>query len=133
MKGNFYIDINGKIEEISLGSGKSRPVRFPVCLAVKHKENIAEVCSDFVLNPTKKKLFIKTRAPLPKGSRVLLNFYIPPESKLLGKFQGKVVETYKDESSSQSMQIEFAQSSREQMLLFQDFLNEKRHLVDLST
>ena len=80
--GHLQIKDNGNIPVL---------VRFPVCLAIKYGDDVTETCPDFVLNIDESWVFIKTDAPLPAGSPLIMHFYIPPETKLLAEVRGMVV------------------------------------------
>jgi hypothetical protein len=132
MNNKLFIDQGGLIEQIFLDSGKRKYTRFPVCLALKCKEAVSEVCPDFVLSTDKKKVLVRTDSPLPKGSRVLMHFYIPPESKLLGVFEGRVTGGWGEKSLDQmGMQITFINYKEFQIRRLQNYLEEKKRLVDL--
>jgi hypothetical protein len=86
---------------------------------------------DFVLNISKGSVFIKTDKQIPKGSRVVMHFYIPPEVQLLGEFEGKVVEAdLNDLNYFKGFYVKFIDHSDDELKRLEEFLEEKRHLVD---
>lgn len=126
----IFVDRQGEVEEFSAGSEKRRHVRFPVCLAVMYNGDVPEVCLDFILNVSKGGLFIKTDFPFPKGSSVIIHIYIPPETKLLGVFEGKVVEVRDDDAYMKGMHVMIMNSTSTDMKRLEDYMEEKRHLFD---
>jgi hypothetical protein len=125
-----FIDRGGTAEGYS-GTERRKHVRFPVCLAIKYGEDVSEDCLDFILNTSKGGVFVRSDCPLPKGTKVIIHFYIPPEDKLLGKFKGKVVGVNLDDRIyPKGMYIKFIDYTKEDMRTLEDYLEEKRHLVD---
>lgn len=130
----FFVDKGGEVEEYSEDAERRKHVRFPVCLAVKYGDSVSEVCPDFVLNISKAGVFIKTDSPLPKGSTVVMHFYIPPEDKLLGEFKGRVVEVNQNNPAYQrGMHIKFIHYTKEEMQSLEDYLEGKKRLIDKKT
>lgn len=129
MSDKLFVDKGGEIDEFA---GKERKhVRFPVCLAVKYGEDVPEACADFILNISKGGVFIKTDRPLKNGSKITMHFYIPPEEKLLGEFEGEVVGLSPGiPPLPGGMHVKFVNCSEEDMKRLEDFLEEKKHLVD---
>ena len=61
-----------------------------------------------------------------------MHFYIPPEEKLLGEFKGKVVGIDRNNNIySQGMCVKFTGNFGEDMIRFVDYIEEKKHLVDI--
>ncbi len=81
-----FVNMGGKVDEFISDKDKPKHVRFPVKLAVKLDVKFPEFFyySDFILNLNKGEVYIKTDSSLPKGSLIIMHFYIPPEEKLLG-------------------------------------------------
>ncbi len=131
-KEKVYVNMNGRTEEFSPESGESRSVRFPVCLAVEHEQEVKEVCSDFMFSADHERILVKSRNPLPEGSTVLIHIYVPPEEKLLGRFHGEVEETMEGDSTEGRMKIRLLHHPEDEMQRFQEFLEEKKHLVDFA-
>ena len=131
--GNIFLDKGENVYKFV--SEKDRPVhvRFPVKLAVKIEEELPGFFyySDFVLNLNKGEVFIMTDSPIPKGPALIMHFYIPPEEKLLGEFKGKVMGINHDNNYPQGMLVEFTGSFGNDMIIFTDYMDEKKHLVDI--
>ncbi len=132
----ILVDKAGEAEEY-LGKGDRRVhVRYPVCLSVKSGDcsddpSIPDACPDFILNIGKGGVFVMTDRPSPKGSKVVLNFYIPPGEKTLGEFHGVVVGTNTvDNDYPKGMFIKFTGATGEALALLEDYLEERRLLVD---
>lgn len=91
MPDKYFVDVNGVMDAIHPDCYGQRTVRFPVELALNNGHGSAISYSRFVLNTSKGHVLIETPCPLPVGTKVLLNFYIPPSVMLLGNFSGRVV------------------------------------------
>ncbi len=106
-------------------------MRFPVFVAIKYGERMCYAFQDFVLNISKGSVFIKTDKQIPEGSGIMLHFYIPPEVKLIGEFTGKVVEANLDDLNySEGLYVKFIDHSDDELRRLEEFLEERRHLVD---
>ncbi len=106
-------------------------MRFPVFVAIKYGEMMCHAFQDFILNISKGGVFIKTDKQIPEGSGVMLHFYIPPEVKLIGEFAGKVVEANPNGLNySEGLYVKFIDHSDDELRSLEEFLEEKRHLVD---
>ncbi len=102
-----------------------------LCLAVKYGDTVQGGCVDFILNISKGGCFIVTDSPLKKGSKIIMHFYIPPDRKLLGEFQGEVVAVNIDNPLyPKGMHIKFIHCSEETLKRLEEYLEEKRHLLD---
>lgn len=126
----IFVDTHGEVEEFQSDTERRKHVRFPVCLSVMYNGYVPEVCLDFILNISKGGLFIKTDFPFPKGAKIMIHIYIPPESKLLGHFEGKVVQVSDNPSYVKGMHVKIINSTSEDMQRLEDYLEERRHLVD---
>ncbi len=73
----FFV-MGGEVDEFISDKDKPKHVRFPVKLAVKHEKEFPKFYFDFILNVGKGEVFIKTDSSIPKGSFVVIHFYIPP-------------------------------------------------------
>lgn len=123
----IFVDRHGEGEEYS---ERRRHIRFPVYLAFTCNNEAPAFSSDFILNLSKGGLFIRTDHPFPKDSEITINIYIPPGIKLLGQFEGRVVEVNEHNTAyPKGMHIKIT-SGREDMQRLEDYLEEKRHLVD---
>jgi hypothetical protein len=60
-----------------------------------------------------------------------MHFYIPPEEKLLGEFEGKVTGINHDNNYPQGIFVEFKGSFGNDMIIFTDYMDEKKHLIDI--
>src|SRR5512134_2217852 len=127
----LYLDSNGKIIERE-GSEKRREVRFPVCLSVVHHGHSTEACSDFILNISKSGVFVLTKSPLPIGTALTLRFYIPPEQRALSEFEGIVAGVNVDDPRfPRGMHVKFTACGPDDLKRLEDFLDEKRHILDI--
>lgn len=125
-----FVDRRGVVEEFA-GTEKRRHVRFPLCLAVKYGEEVPLVCADFTMNISKGGVYIMTDNPLPKGAKITMHFYIPPQEKLLGEFEGKVVGVNLDDPAyPRGMHVKFMDVNENALSRLEDYLEENRHLVD---
>ena len=125
----YIIDKKSRAEEHIQGVKGKRDIHFPLCMAVKFKDNISAECSDFLLNTTRGKLFIPTEAPFPVGSKLKLNFYIPPNTKFLAEMSGRVI----DEGSMNDVRgnlIKISDFWHTKLSTLENYLEEKQHLVD---
>ena len=126
----FFIDRDGKADWCTDPCNKKRNVRFPLCLAVKYQEQVPFVCADFLLNTSRRRVFVKTDSPLPEGSPVTLHFYIPPDKKLLGEFQGVVMKAPELPGALRGNFIKIRDFLHLKLDKLEEYLEEKRHLVD---
>lgn len=127
----IFVDKGDSIDEYTGERERRKHVRFPVRLALKYADSLPEEHSDFVLNLSEGGVFIETQQPLPPGSEVVMHFYIPPESMLLGEFSGcvKWVNT-QDNSKPFGMGIVFTHCTEEAKQRLIQYLEETAHLVD---
>jgi len=86
-----YIGSRGKTHEVISGSKCRRCVRFPVHISVCYGETDSCIYKSFILNASRGGLYIVSKHLLPMGSNLDIHFFIPPEEKLLGAFEGEVV------------------------------------------
>lgn len=129
MADKVYVKKGEDAEEYS--PERRRHVRFPFCLAVKYGRDVPDACYDFTLNISKGGVFIKSNSPLPKGAKIIMHFYIPPENKLLGEFKGKVVRVNADNPAYPTgMHVQFTGHADKDLKRLEDYLEENRHLVD---
>lgn len=113
------------------GDKSPKLVPFPVCLAVKYGNEITAECPDFILNIDESWVFVRTDAPLPEGASLLMHFYIPPESKLLAEIKGIVLPiTRHDIPYPKGMLIKFTSFSRKALKSLENYVEEKKHLID---
>ncbi len=131
--GDIFVDKCGEVYKFVSENDRPVHVRFPVKLAVKIEEEFPEFFyySDFVLNLNKGEVFIITDSSITKGSALIMHFYIPPEEKLLGEFKGTVMGINHDNNYPQGMFVEFAGSFENNMVIFTDYMDEKKHLIDI--
>ena len=117
--------------EYSADKERCKHVRFPVFVAIKYGERMCYAFQDFVLNISKGSVFIKTDKQIPNSSRIVMHFYIPLEVKLIGEFEGKVVEAnLNDLNYFKGFYVKFIDHSDDELKRLEEFLEEKRHLVD---
>lgn len=127
----LYFDSHGKVIEWE-GHEQRKEGRFPVCLSVVYHGHATESCADFILNISKSGVFVLTREPLPIGTELTLRFYIPPEEKLLSEFEGIVAGVNTDNPKvPKGMHVKFIGCSPEDLKRLEDFLDGKRHLLDI--
>ncbi|MGR3303374.1 MAG: PilZ domain-containing protein [Candidatus Scalindua sp.] len=127
----YFVCSEGEVDEYSADKERCRHVRFPVSIAIKHGEGMCYVFQDFVLNISKGSVFIKTDNEIPKGFRIAMHFYIPPEVKLIGEFEGEVVEAdLNDLNYTGGFYVKFIDHSDDELKRLEEFLEEKRHLLD---
>jgi hypothetical protein len=130
MQKKLFIDAGGHLQERG-DDGSAKVVPFPVCLAIKHAEDISETCPNFVLNLDEGWVFIGTGSPLPEGAFVQMHFYIPPENKLLAELSGSVVAF--DRNSAyypEGMLIKFARRSRKELESLEKYIEGNKRLID---
>lgn len=126
----LIVDVNGSVDEY-VGADKRKHTRFPVYLTAKCSKGGAEVYHDFILNTSRRGLFIKTDSPLPRGTSLTIHIYIPPDSKLLGEFKGYVVAINRDNPSyPKGMHIKLAWHQKKALQKLEAYLEERQHLVD---
>lgn len=131
--GNIFVDKGGDVYKFMSENDHPEHVRFPVKLAVKVEEEFPEFFyySDFILNLNKGEVFVLTDSPIPRDSVLKMHFYIPPEEKLLGEFEGKVMGINHDNNYPQGIFVKFTGDFENDMIIFTDYLDEKKHLVDI--
>ncbi len=125
----YILDKKGRAEEYIQGIKGKREIHFPLCLEFKVGSNATVECPDFLMNTTKGELFIPANLTLPVGTSMLLNFYIPPRTKLLVEFTGKVVGEG-IVNSIKGNSIALSDFSHKKLHMLEDYLEEKQHLVD---
>ncbi len=126
----IFVDKGGQLREYKV-SGNSTLVPFPVSLAIKYGDNIAEEYPDFILNISESWVFVNTESVISKGTSLLMHFYIPPEDKLLAEIKGKVSGVNRDNAGyPKGMLIKCALFSRKQVQSLENYLEEKKHLID---
>jgi len=126
----FIVDHKGVAEEFR-GQEKIREIDFPVCLAARYGRSVKEFCHEFILNLSRGQLFIKTDSPFPNGSRISLNIYIPPDSKILGSFECKVLNMGKLSSFSNGMYLKMLQYEPDDVERLAAYLEERLQLVNV--
>jgi len=127
----YLIEEKGNGDEY-YGSEKRKNMRFPVSLAVKYSEDEVILYESFVFNISRGGVFIKTTCPLPKGSTIVMHVYIPPDSMLLGKFKGKVMAiNMGSHDHPPGMHIKFRPLQSNTLSRLEEFLEERRHLLDI--
>ncbi len=125
----IYVGEGGDVGEYTAPE-KRRHIRFPLCLAVKYGDSV-EVCDNFILNICKDRLLIETDLPVQKGSKVAIHLYIPPDNKLLGAFRGEVVNINRSNTAyPRGIHVKLTDNDREEMKKVDDYLEERRHLID---
>jgi hypothetical protein len=130
MEDKYFVDKKGRAEEHIKGSIRKKDVHFPLCLAVKYGDSVPFECPDFLLSISKGKVFVETDSPLPEGSRVTLHFYIPPNAKLLAEFKGRVIRPPRNALKTNGSYIKIHDFFHAKLHALEQFLEEKRHLVD---
>ena len=126
----YFIDKKGRAEEHIEGTRKIKQVHFPLCLAIQYEDNEPVDCPDFLLNISKGILFIQPPALFPVNTKLKLNFYIPPDAKLLAEFKGNVISEKLIDNSSGNM-IKIRDFFHNKLHKLEDYLEEKNHLVDV--
>ena len=126
----YFIDKDGKADWCTDPCHKKRDVRFPLCLAIKYHDDVPFLCADFLLNTSKRRVFVRTDSPLPEGSPVMLHFYIPPDKKLLGEFHGRVMKDLGLNDAVRGNYIKIHDFLHLRLDKLEEYLEEKRHLVD---
>jgi len=113
-------------------SGIKKDVPFPLCLAIRTDEAVMTSCPNFVVDVSGLRVFVQTDSPLPIGTQVLMHFYIPPEEKLLARIRGSVAPLDPDSKYYQTgMLISFNLFSRRETERLENYIQEKRHLVNV--
>lgn len=126
----LFLDSHGEIVEWD-GKDRREKVRFPVCLSVECRGHLNESCADFILNVSKSGVFVLTESPFEKGTKLKLRFYIPPEEKALSEFEGVVVGANTNPRFPKGMHIKITGCSHEDLKRLEDFLEGRRHLLDV--
>ncbi len=125
----YILDKKGRAEEYVQGIKGKKDINFPLCLEFKVADNASVECPDFLMNTTKGELFVPASITFPIGTKMMLNFYIPPKTKLLAEFTGKVIgEGIVNDIKGNS--IEVSDNHHRKLHLLEDYLEEKQHLVD---
>ncbi|MBI5665478.1 MAG: hypothetical protein HZC49_10420 [Nitrospirae bacterium] len=125
----YIVDIKGRAEEYFQGAQETKKINFPLCLALKYGDDVSAECPNFLLNTRKGKVFVETKSPLAEGSKVLLHFYIP-EAKLLSEFEGKVISQQNEGRQPKGNLIKIRDVTRRRLHQLEEYLEEKRHLID---
>lgn len=128
----LYIDHHGEVSGAFDGSERRAHVRFPVNLAVRYGDSIPLIYEDFVLNLSKGGVYIITDHPLPPGSIITMHFFIPPEQKLLGEFNGEVVQAKRAPGYPDGMHVAFFDLGSEELNRLEAYLEEKRPLLNIN-
>ena len=126
----YFIDRKGRVEEYFQDNQRTKHVHFPLCLAIKYGNDVSMECPNFLLNTKKGKVFIETDSPLPKGSKVVMHFYIPPHIKLLSELRGKVTHSRRRIQDVKGNLIKIRDFTHRKLHKLEDYLEEKRHLID---
>jgi len=126
----LFVDKDGEVEE--LFEGLEQHVRFPVHLAIRSQDGLPVDYSNFVLNLSQDSVFVETENPFSPGTKVTMHFYIPPEVKLLGEYEGVVVRPdANDPVRPKGMTLKFTGFfHRKALQRLEEFLEERRRLVD---
>ncbi|MDA8083119.1 MAG: hypothetical protein M0024_05630 [Nitrospiraceae bacterium] len=126
----FFFDKGGYLQ-LQTGSGSPGIVPFPVCLAIRFGDDIREECPDFILNIEQSWVFVRTTSPLPRGTTLLMHFYIPPEDKLLAEVKGRVLTVNRESAIyPKGMLIKFGVFSLQETALLEKYLEGNRPLLD---
>ncbi|MCX5813248.1 MAG: PilZ domain-containing protein [Proteobacteria bacterium] len=132
MKEKYFLNLNGSSEEISPSGEHRRSIRFPVSLSVKYGEKTPVEYTSFIINMSERGVFIQTENPLQTGAKIVMSFYIPPNVKILANVVGNVQWVNNGDSNlPRGMGISLEVYSIESIQLLEDFLEERKHLVDL--
>jgi len=127
----LYLDSDGKIVKRE-GAEHRAEVRFPVFLSVVHHGHSTEAASDFILNISKNGAFVLTKTLLPIGTAMTLRFHIPPEQSVLSEFEGIVAGVNIDDPRfPRGMHVKFTACRPEDTKRLEEFLEEKKHLLDI--
>lgn len=124
----YFIDKKSRAEEHIPGEKEHKQVHFPLCLAIQYGNEILD-CPDFLLNSSKGKLFVETETPFEAKTKVKLHFYIPPQTKLLAEFNGKVIDQRKVNNVNGTL-IKISDIFHRKLHKLEDYLEEKNHLID---
>ncbi len=125
----YFIDKGSRAEKHVSGSKGSKQVNFPLCLAIQYGDNAPVDCPDFLLNSSQGKLFVETETPIEANTKVKLHFYIPPETKLLAEFKGKVIDQRKVNNVKGNL-IKISDFFHTKLHKLEGYLEEKNHLID---
>jgi uncharacterized protein (TIGR02266 family) len=126
-----YIEYNGFMDKRLPPGERRRHIRFPVCLAVKFRKESPNEYKSFILNMSEGGVFIQTDEPLPVGTKILIQLYIPPQVKVLSEFIGKVTWVNADDSRPpKGMGINFDSGNKDSLKQLKDFLEEELPLFD---
>ena len=125
----YFIDKKSRVEEHLSDTKRSKKVHFPLCLAIQYGDNEIVDCPDFLLNSSKGKLFVETETPFEAKTKVKLHFYIPPQTKLLAEFNGKVIDQRQVNNAKGNM-IKISDLFHTKLHKLEGYLEEKNHLVD---
>jgi Tfp pilus assembly protein PilZ len=129
--GKFFLDKGGDVEEYTGDQEQRKHLRFPVCLAVNYHENPTQPCSDFILSISMGGVFIRTDRPFKTGSKIKMQFSIPPHIKELGEFDGKVVNVNTDNPNHPiGIFVKFINCSERELTRLEDYLEGRKHLLD---
>jgi Tfp pilus assembly protein PilZ len=113
------------------GPNLRKHLRFPVCIAISYHHNPLEPCSDFILSISMGGLFIRTEKPLKIGSKIKMQFRIPPDGKDLGEFDGRIVNVNTDNPDHpMGIFVKFIKCSKSELKRLEDYLEGKKHLLD---
>jgi len=127
----FFIDIGESVEEVLPDRNRRQYVRFPVRLAILYGEEMLLNVDAFILDVNRGEVFIHSEHPLLKGSMIHLHFYIPPEEKLLGAFEGEVVKVNRFSGYPRGMHVQLFGYSADDMDRLEAYLEERRQLLNV--
>ncbi|MBA4418585.1 MAG: PilZ domain-containing protein [Syntrophus sp. (in: bacteria)] len=131
MTDKIYINKNGKVDKMFSSDAERKHVRFPVHISVEYGDEADIEYQSFILNASKGGIFIGTDKILPENTKIVMSFYIPPKIKFLGKFTGTVVWTNLDDPGfPKGMGVKFIDFDEVSMQIFDEFLQERRHLLN---
>lgn len=126
----LFLDKEGRVLEFQ-GKDRRTEVRFPVCLRVEHDDYTNEACADFILNIGRHGVYIMTKNPYEKGTKLRLRFCIPPEDKVLSVVEGVVVGINNDNPLfPRGMHVKLTGCDDEDLKRLEEFFEGKRHIVD---
>ena len=129
----IVISHSGDTDEFPPDSERRKHVRFPVCLAVRHGKEQPQIIQDFVLNASEGGAFIQCDAPYPPETILTLNFYVPPDERLLAKFSAEVTDISDGSEYAVGVHVKFFDYNDYDMDRFMSFLEEGQHLLDIKT